>query len=120
MLALCSITKLYLALFEVLYFAQPILLVYQVKQTAAGEWIMKYGITLAGMGVHFTELPGLALQAETSGWDAVFIWDETRALSRPWEEAGATWWIENPWASRWITDKDKNGLQARVLQGPPH
>jgi hypothetical protein len=63
-------------LFEVLYFAPLIVLVYQVKQTAAGKWIMKYGITLAGMGVPFTELPGLALQAETSGWDGGFIWDE--------------------------------------------
>jgi alkanesulfonate monooxygenase SsuD/methylene tetrahydromethanopterin reductase-like flavin-dependent oxidoreductase (luciferase family) len=37
---------------------------------------MKFGITLAGMGVDYREFPALALQAETSGWDGIFIWDE--------------------------------------------
>ena len=45
--------------------------------------------------------------------------EQARALSRPWEEAGATWWIENPWASKWIPDKNKSGLETRILQGPP-
>jgi len=57
----------------------------------------------------------IAIQNESPGDDR----EQARALSQPWEEAGATWWIENPWASKWIVNKNESGLQARVLQGPP-
>jgi hypothetical protein len=207
---------------------------------------MKYGVTLAGMGANFVDLPSLSREAEEHGWDGVFIWDEmfgpdawvvmtavamhtktvrigalltplsrrrpwkvanetatldhlsngrlvlavglgawpreksmqrvvrcdgilpegkrkdgssfnagpqdvreirayvearrtldtpfdiviqnespgddrsqARDLTLPWQEAGATWWIENPWASQWLPDKDPAGLRARIRQGPP-
>jgi len=57
----------------------------------------------------------IVIQNESPGNDPT----EARTLSQPWEKAGATWWIENPWASKWIVDKDESGLQARILQGPP-
>jgi hypothetical protein len=57
----------------------------------------------------------VAIQSESPGDDR----EQARALSLPWEEAGATWWIENAWASEWIENKDANGLRTRVLQGPP-
>ena len=57
----------------------------------------------------------IVIQNESPGDDR----KQARALSQPWEEAGATWWIENPWASKWIVDKNEIGLQERVLQGPP-
>jgi alkanesulfonate monooxygenase SsuD/methylene tetrahydromethanopterin reductase-like flavin-dependent oxidoreductase (luciferase family) len=57
----------------------------------------------------------IVIQNESPGDDP----EQARALARPWEEAGATWWIENPWASKWISDKDQKGLQTRILQGPP-
>jgi hypothetical protein len=37
---------------------------------------MKFGITLAGMGAEFTDLPALSREAEGHGWDGVFIRDE--------------------------------------------
>jgi alkanesulfonate monooxygenase SsuD/methylene tetrahydromethanopterin reductase-like flavin-dependent oxidoreductase (luciferase family) len=57
----------------------------------------------------------IVIQNESPGDDR----EQARVLSQPWEEAGTTWWIENPWASKWIANKDADGLQERVLQGPP-
>jgi hypothetical protein len=57
----------------------------------------------------------IVIQNESPGDDH----EQARALSRPWEEAGTTWWIENPWASKWIPDKNESSLQERILQGPP-
>ena len=57
----------------------------------------------------------VVIQNESPGDDQ----EQARALSQPWEQAGATWWIENPWASKWIENKDGKGLRQRLLQGPP-
>ena len=57
----------------------------------------------------------IVIQNESPGDDH----EQARALSRPWEEAGTTWWIENPWASKWIPDKNESSLQERIFQGPP-
>jgi hypothetical protein len=57
----------------------------------------------------------IVIQNESPGEDP----PQARALSQPWEAAGATWWIENPWASKWLAEKDENALERRVLQGPP-
>jgi len=57
----------------------------------------------------------VVIQNESPGHDQ----KKARALSLPWEQAGATWWIENPWASEWIENKDPAGLRTRILQGPP-
>jgi alkanesulfonate monooxygenase SsuD/methylene tetrahydromethanopterin reductase-like flavin-dependent oxidoreductase (luciferase family) len=37
---------------------------------------MKFGMTLAGMGAGFADLPDLSREAEEHGWDGVFVWDE--------------------------------------------
>lgn len=57
----------------------------------------------------------IVIQNESPGDDH----EQARALSHPWEEAGTTWWIENPWASKWIPDKNESSLQERIFQGPP-
>ena len=37
------------------------------------------------------------------------------ATTRPWAEAGATWWIEGPW--QWADDRE--AVRRRIEQGPP-
>ena len=39
------------------------------------ELVMQYGITLPNMGVDAQTLAQLAVEAETAGWDGVFVWD---------------------------------------------
>lgn len=58
------------------------------------EELMQYGITLPNMGVDVQTLAQLAVEAETAGWDGVFVWDclygsaenepEKRATCDPW------------------------------------
>lgn len=55
---------------------------------------MQYGVTLPNMGVDVQTLAQLAVEAETAGWDGVFVWDclygsaenepEKRATCDPW------------------------------------
>ena len=55
---------------------------------------MRYGVTLPNMGVDVRTLAQLAVEAETAGWDGVFVWDclygslenepEKRATCDPW------------------------------------
>ena len=55
---------------------------------------MQYGITLPNMGVDAQTLAQLAVEAETAGWDGVFVWDclygspenepERRETCDPW------------------------------------
>lgn len=55
---------------------------------------MRYGVTLPNMGVDVLTLTQLAVEAETAGWDGVFVWDclygspenepEKRATCDPW------------------------------------
>jgi len=55
---------------------------------------MRYGITLPNMGVDARTLAQLAAEAETAGWDGVFVWDclygsaenepDKRATCDPW------------------------------------
>jgi len=58
------------------------------------ELIMHYGVTLPNMGVDAQTLAQLAVEAETAGWDGVFVWDclygspeyepEKREICDPW------------------------------------
>ncbi len=36
---------------------------------------MRFGVTLPNIGLEIDELIGLAVAAETAGWDGVFVWD---------------------------------------------
>lgn len=36
---------------------------------------MRYGVTLPNMGIDVHTLAQLATEAETAGWDGVFVWD---------------------------------------------
>ena len=55
---------------------------------------MRYGVTLPNMGLDAHTLAQLAVEAETAGWDGVFVWDclygspeiapEKRATCDPW------------------------------------
>lgn len=55
---------------------------------------MRYGVTLPNMGLDAQTLAQLAMEAETAGWDGVFVWDclygspeiepEKRATCDPW------------------------------------
>jgi alkanesulfonate monooxygenase SsuD/methylene tetrahydromethanopterin reductase-like flavin-dependent oxidoreductase (luciferase family) len=57
----------------------------------------------------------IAIQSESPGADR----RRAVGLTEPWIEAGATWWIENPWASQWLPEKNAPALRERVRQGPP-
>jgi hypothetical protein len=58
------------------------------------ELIMLYGVTLPNMGIDVHTLAQLAVEAETAGWDGVFVWDclygspenepEKRETCDPW------------------------------------
>jgi hypothetical protein len=39
------------------------------------EELMRYGVTLPNMGLDARTLAQLAMEAETAGWDGVFVWD---------------------------------------------
>jgi hypothetical protein len=39
------------------------------------ELIMRYGVTLPNMGVDARTLAQMAEEAETAGWDGIFVWD---------------------------------------------
>src|SRR5215469_12162326 len=58
------------------------------------EEMMQYGVTLPNMGIDAHTLAQLAVEAETAGWDGVFVWDclygspqyepEKRETCDPW------------------------------------
>lgn len=55
----------------------------------------------------------IVVEAESPADDA----SAARAKAKPYEEAGATWWIESPWG---ITGDDaEERLRARIVAGPP-
>jgi len=64
----------------------------------------------------FQERPGLDVVVEgtTSAQDAA----AAHAAVVPWQEAGATWWIE----ANWMAPRDRSGhplIRERILAGPP-
>ena len=36
-----------------------------------------------------------------------------------WEEAGATWWLDDAWQEMWAAPDDPEPLRRRILRGPP-
>ncbi len=38
---------------------------------------------------------------------------------RPYEEAGATWWVEAVWTWLWSSPRELNSMRRRIRQGPP-
>ena len=55
----------------------------------------------------------IVIEAESPADDPV----AARAKAKPYEDAGATWWIESPWG---ITGDDADErLLARIVAGPP-
>ncbi len=52
----------------------------------------------------------IVVEGETPGDD----WQQARDLVSPYEEAGATWWIEARWSA-----PDLEQVRTRLRQGPP-
>lgn len=53
----------------------------------------------------------IVMEGETPGDDP----ERARKVVRPYDEAGATWWIESPWTP----PNDPETLRERIRQGPP-
>lgn len=51
----------------------------------------------------------VVIEGTTPGDDA----EAARAKVAPWEQAGATWWIESDWESPW------ESVRRRIEAGPP-
>ena len=44
---------------------------------------------------------------------------DVRAEVERWEEAGATWWLDDAWWEMWGAPDDPEPLRRRILRGPP-
>ena len=44
---------------------------------------------------------------------------EARAETARWEEAGATWWLDDVWQEMYRASTDPEPLRRRILRGPP-
>jgi alkanesulfonate monooxygenase SsuD/methylene tetrahydromethanopterin reductase-like flavin-dependent oxidoreductase (luciferase family) len=53
----------------------------------------------------------IVVEGDTTGLSQAQAWDQIR----PWQTAGATWWLEAPWTT---VSNDEEALQ-RIRQGPP-
>ncbi len=42
-----------------------------------------------------------------------------RAEAARWEEAGATWWLDDAWQEMWAAPDDPEPLRRRIRRGPP-
>ena len=45
--------------------------------------------------------------------------DAARAEAARWEEAGATWWLDDAWQEMWAAPDDPEPLRRRIRRGPP-
>ena len=44
---------------------------------------------------------------------------EARVEAARWEEAGATWWLDDAWQEMWAAPDDPEPIRRRILRGPP-
>ena len=44
---------------------------------------------------------------------------EARAQAARWEEAGATWRLDDAWREMWAAPDDPEPFRRRILRGPP-
>ena len=78
------------------------------------EEIMRYGVTLPNMGVDAHMLAQLAMEAEISGWDGVFVWDCLYGISENEPERRA---IYEPWSGHITTSsrRDRSSTRSRHI-----
>ncbi len=58
----------------------------------------------------------IILEGETSGEDP----HRARAKVKPFEDAGATWWLDSMWSETLLNQKGRRKVLKRIMQGPPY